>query len=178
MVNAGTPLLTVGDPADMEVVIEVLSRDGANLSPGTRVELEQWGGEKPLQARVRLVEPAAFTKVSALGVEEQRVNVVADLITPLAERQNLGDQFRVEAKIIIWEQGQVLKVPVGALFRRGSQWAVFVIGQGRATLRPVKAGRSSGTETQILDGLQTGEEVILYPGDRVKEGKAIKALHL
>jgi HlyD family secretion protein len=178
MVNAGTPLLVLGDPADMEVVIEVLSRDGAAITPGTKMDLEQWGGEVPLQARVRMVEPAAFTKVSALGVEEQRVNVVADIITPLEQRRNLGDHFRVEAKIITWEQEGVLKAPAGALFRRGNQWAVFVVVDGYSRLRNVRAGRSSGTETQILDGLSAGEEIILYPGDRVKDGVRVRPIKL
>jgi HlyD family secretion protein len=175
-VTAGTPLLDVGDPADLEVVIELLSRDGAAIAPGTRVELEQWGGSKPLDARVRLVEPAAFTKISALGVEEQRVNVVADIVTPLAERLTLGDNFRVEARVIVWESAKVLKAPVSALFRRGATWAAYVARDGRAVLVPVTAGRSSGTETQVIDGLQEGDEVILYPGDRVKEGQRVQPI--
>ncbi len=178
VVTAGTPLLEVGDPADLEVVIEVLSRDGAAMAPGTKVELEQWGGGEPLQAKVRLVEPAAFTKVSALGVEEQRVKVIADLVTPPDQRRSLGDNFRVEARIIVWETNQALKVPSGALFRRGQQWAALVVTDGRARLRPVKVGRSSGTETQVVEGLQEGEEVILYPGDRVQEGHRIKGIKI
>jgi HlyD family secretion protein len=180
VVAAGTPLLEIGDPADLEVVIEVLSRDGAAIPPGTRVELEQWGapGAPDLRARVRLVEPAAFTKVSALGVEEQRVNVVADLLTPLDQRRNVGDNFRVEARIIVWETDQALKVPAGALFRRGEQWAAFVLAEGRARLRPVKVGRSSGTETQVLDGLKDGEQVILYPGSRVRDGQRVTPVQI
>ncbi len=177
-VTAGTPLLDVGDPADLEVVIELLSRDGAALAPGTRAELEQWGGPKPLDARVRLVEPAAFTKISALGVEEQRVNVVADITTPLAERLTLGDNFRVEARVVVWESDRVLKVPVSALFRRGSNWAAYVVREGRAVLVPVQAGRSSGTETQVLDGLKEGDEVILYPGDRVQDGMRVSPVKI
>jgi HlyD family secretion protein len=176
VVTAGTSLVEIGDPADLEVVVEVLSRDGAAIPPGTKVELEQWGGGAPLIGRVRLVEPAAFTKVSALGVEEQRVNVVADLITPLEQRPSLGDSFRVEARIIVWETDRALKVPAGALFRRGDQWATFVLVSGRAELRPVKVGRASGTETQILDGLKEGEQVILYPGSRIQEGQRVKAV--
>ena len=180
VVTAGTRLLEIGDPADLEVVIEVLSRDGAAIPPGTKVELEQWGapGASDLLARVRLVEPAAFTKVSALGVEEQRVNVVADLLTPPDQRRNVGDNFRVEARIIVWEADQALKVPAGALFRRGDQWAAFVLTGGRAQLRPVKVGRSSGTETQVLDGLKEGEEVILYPGSRIHAGQRVKPIHI
>jgi HlyD family secretion protein len=177
-VAAGTPLLDVGDPADLEVVIELLSRDGAALTAGTRVELEQWGGPVPLEARVRLVEPAAFTKISALGVEEQRVNVVADITTPLAGRASLGDNFRVEARVIVWEAENTLKVPVSALFRRGPAWSAYVVRSGRAVLVPVQAGRSSGTETQVTDGLQEGDEVILYPGDRVQDGDRVQPVKI
>jgi HlyD family secretion protein len=172
-ITAGTPILDIGDPSDLEVVIELLSRDGAALTPGTRVGLEQWGGPQPLEARVRLVEPAAFTKISALGVEEQRVNVVADIITPLTARPTLGDNFRVEARVVIWEETPVLKVPVSALFRDGNRWAVYVVRHGRAALVPVQAGRSSGIETQILAGLNAGDEVILYPGDRITENQRV-----
>jgi len=159
-------------------VVEVLSRDGAAIAPGTKVEFEQWGGDQPLIGRVRLVEPAAFTKISALGVEEQRVNVVADLVTPLEARRNLGDNFRVEAKIIVWEASSALKVPAGALFRQGEQWATFVLENGTARLRPVKVGRASGTETQILEGLKPGEEVIVYPGSRVKDGQRVRPIKI
>jgi HlyD family secretion protein len=176
VVAAGTPLLEVGDPADLETVIEVLSKDGAAILPGTKVELEQWGGGPPLAARVRLVEPAAFTKVSALGVEEQRVNVIADILTPPDRRPSLGDAFRVEARIITWETDHALKVPSGALFRRGEQWATFVIDQGHARLRLVKVGRSSGKETEVLDGLKPGDGVILYPGEHVHDGERVKAI--
>ena len=172
-VTAGTALLDVGDPADLEVVVELLSRDGAALAPGARVELEQWGGPQPLAARVRLVEPAAFTKISALGVEEQRVNVVADILTPVAERASLGDNFRVEARVVVWETENTLKVPVSALFRRGSESAAYVVRGGRAMLVPVEAGRSSGREVQVLKGLSAGDEVILYPGDRVSDGQRV-----
>ena len=177
-VTAGTALLDVGDPADLEVVVELLSRDGAALAPGARVELEQWGGPQPLAARVRLVEPAAFTKISALGVEEQRVNVVADILTPVAERASLGDNFRVEARVVVWETENTLKVPVSALFRRGSESAAYVVCGGRAVLVPVEAGRSSGREVQVLKGLSAGDEVILYPGDRVTDGQRVKPMKI
>ncbi len=173
VVSASTPLMEIGDPTDIEVVIEALSRDGAAVAVGARVELEQWGGPELLEAKVRLVEPAAFTKISALGVEEQRVNVVADLVTPPAKRLNVGDNFRVEARIVTWEQENVLKIVSGALFRRGQHWAAFVIRDGVASLQPVTAGRSSGAETQILDGLREGDEVIVYPGDRIHEGQRV-----
>jgi len=178
VVTAGTPLLEAGDPADLEVLIEVLSRDGAAIQAGTPVELEQWGGGEPLQARARFVEPAAFTKISALGVEEQRVNVVADLLTPASKRGNLGDAFRVEARIITWQADRVTKAPNGALFRRGGQWHAYVLSGDRALLRAVTVGHTSGTETEILEGLKDGEEVILYPGDRVKEGEKVRPVKI
>jgi HlyD family secretion protein len=177
-VAAGTPLLEVGDPADLEVVIEVLSRDGAVIAPGAKVELEQWGGSAPLEAKVRLVEPAAFTKISALGVEEQRVNVIADLVTPPEARANVGDNFRVEARVVTWETDRTLKAPSGALFRRSGQWETFVIEGGRARLRKVSVGRSSGAEMEILDGLEEGDEVIIYPGDRVRDGLRVKQIKI
>ena len=178
VVPAGTPLLEIGDPADLEVVVEVLSRDGAAIAPGAKVEFDQWGGSAPLLGRVRLVEPAAFTKVSALGVEEQRVNVVADLVTPPEQRRNLGDGFRVEARIITWESSDALKVPAGALFRQGDQWATFAVLNGRTHLRLVKAGHSNGTETQVLDGLQPGDTVILYPGSRVHDDQRVRPIQI
>jgi HlyD family secretion protein len=173
VVSAGTPLIEIGDPADLEVVVEVLSRDGAAISPGAKVEFNQWGGSTPLLGRVRLVEPAAFTKVSALGVEEQRVNVIADMLTPPHERKTIGDNFRVEASIILWEDAQALKVPAGALFRQGDDWACFVVRDAKAQLTRVKTGHSSGTETEILEGLQPGTSVILYPSSRVADGQKV-----
>lgn len=173
-VAAGTPLVELGDPAQIEAVITVLSRDGAAIAPGTPVELDHWGGPRPLAARVRHVEPAAFTKVSALGVEEQRVNVVADILAPPAERPSLGDNYRVEGRIVVWQSERALKVPAGALVRRGDGWQAFVVRGGRAHAQPVRAGRSSGAETEVLEGLAEGDEVILYPGDRTADGERVK----
>jgi len=173
-VMQGTPLLEIGDPTDLEVVVEMLSRDGAAIAAGAAVSLEQWGGPAPIEGKVRLVEPAAFTKISALGVEEQRVNVVVDITTPLEQRRSLGDNFRVEARVITWESAGVLKVPVSGIFRSGNEWAAYVVRGGEAKLVPVKAGRSSGTEIQVTDGLKEGDEVILYPGDRIKDGQRVK----
>ncbi len=174
VVNAGAPLMEIGNPEELEVVIEVLSRDGAALAPGTPVELTQWGGTNALQARVRRVEPAAFTKISALGVEEQRVNVIADLLSPPEQRRGLGDGFRVEAHLVVWETERTLKVPSGALFRRGRDWAAYVVENGRAHLRRVLVGRSSEAEMQILDGLRAGDRVVLHPGDRLREGQRVR----
>ncbi|MDB6027180.1 MAG: yknX [Verrucomicrobiales bacterium] len=177
-ISTGAPLAEIGDPTNLEIVIETLSRDGAAIAPGTKVELEQWGPGTILEARVRLVEPAAFTKVSALGVEEQRVNVVADFVSPVELWRNLGDNFRVEAKIIVWENEKALKVSSGALFRHGQDWAAFVMSDERAHLRIVKIGRTSGSETQVLDGLKEGDEVILYPGDRIHDGQRVKRIKI
>ncbi|MDB6055647.1 MAG: yknX [Verrucomicrobiales bacterium] len=178
VVSVGTPLVEIGDPKELEVVIETLSRDAATIAVGTLVELEQWGGEAPLKAKVRLIEPAAFTKVSALGVEEQRVNVVADIVTPASERPGLGDAFRVEAHIIAWESSNAIKVPSGTLFRMGDQWAAYTVTDGRAHLQKLKTGHSSGNETEILEGVKPGDQLIVYPGDRVHDAQRVTPLHV
>jgi HlyD family secretion protein len=176
LVLGGTELLEVGDPRDLEVRVEVLSRDGVAARPGSAVLLERWGGEGALNARVRLVEPAAFTKVSALGVEEQRVNLIADFVDAPERREGLGDGYRVEARIVVWEAADVLKAPAGALFQQGGGWKTFVVEGGRARLREVEVGRSNGVETQVLRGLAAGERVIVYPGDRVRDGAWVAGL--
>lgn len=177
-VGSGSPLIEIGDPAQIEAVISVLSRDGAAIAPGTPVELDQWGGGAPLAARVRHVEPAAFTKVSALGVEEQRVNVVADILVPASERPTLGDNYRVEARIVVWQSDSTLKVPSGALVRRGERWHALVVREGRAHSQVVEVGRSSGPETQILKGLSEGDVVVLFPGDRISDGDRVKPVRV
>lgn len=173
-VMQGTPLLEIGDPADLEVIVEMLSRDGAAIAAGAPVSLEQWGGPGALDGKVRLVEPAAFTKISALGVEEQRVYVVVDITSPRESWRALGDNFRVEARVITWESASALKLPVSGLFRQGHDWAAYVVHGGQAKLVPVKAGKTSGAEIQVTDGLKEGDEVILYPGDRIKDGQRVK----
>ena len=178
MVPAGFSLVEVGDPVDLEVRIEVLSRDGVAIQPGARVMLERWGGPEPLRARVRLVEPSAFTKISALGVEEQRVYVVADFVDPVEKRPTLGDSYRVEARVVTWENSNTLRAPAGALFQRGGGWQSFVIDGGRAQLRSVKVGRSNGVETEIVSGLSDGDRVVVYPGDKVIEGARVTPLEL
>jgi HlyD family secretion protein len=176
VVPGGFPLLEVGDPADLEVRVEVLSRDGVAINPGARVMLEQWGGPQPLEARVRLVEPSAFTKVSALGVEEQRVYVVADFVDAFDRRPTLGDSYRVEARIVTWEGGNVRQAPAGALFQRDGGWQAFVVEGGRARLRPVKVGHTNGFKTEITGGLDEGDRVIVYPGDKVMDGIRVEPI--
>ena len=127
VVSAGMPLLEVGDPTYIEARIEVLSRDAVGILPGARTELLKWGGDKALTGRVRLIEPAAFTKISALGVEEQRVNVMVDILDPLSNRPTLGDEYRVDARIVTWESSDVLKSPAGALFQNGDDWETYVL---------------------------------------------------
>jgi HlyD family secretion protein len=178
MVTGGLPLLEIGDPTDLEVRIEVLSRDGVIVQPGARVILEQWGGPEPLTARVRLVEPSAFTKISALGVEEQRVYVIADFTDPIERRATLGDNFRVEARIVTWEKENILRAPAGALFRRGETWRTFVVENERAQLRELKAGQSNGIETEIIEGLQENDQVVVYPGDKVTSGTRVKPIRV
>ena len=176
MVPSGFAIMEVGDATDLEVRIEVLSRDGVAIQPGARVILEQWGGGEPLAARVRLVEPSAFTKISALGVEEQRVYAIADFTEPLGKRPTLGDSFRVEARIVVWESQAAIRAPAGALFQRNGNWQTFVVDGGAARLRTVRAGRSNGIETEILDGLSEGMQVIVYPGDKVIDGTRVAPL--
>lgn len=174
VLNPGMPILEVGNPQDLEVEIDILSSDAVKVSPGDRVLFEQWGGERPLEGRVRLVEPAAFTKISALGVEEQRVNVIADFTDPLEQRKPLGDAYRVEARIVIWEQADVLQLPTSALFRHGPDWAVYVVRGGVARLQPIQVGRRTGLATQVVTGLQAGDVVIQHHSDKVHDGVRIK----
>ena len=175
IVTPGQRLLEVGDPTDLEVEVDVLSGDAVKVAPGAKVFLEHWGGDAPLLAQVRLVEPSGFMKVSALGVEEQRVNVIIDFLDPPAKRTRLGDAYRVEARIVVWSADDVLKAPAGALFRSGDDWAVFVIEDGRARLRRVQVGRGNALETEITAGLDEGATVILHPGDKIQDGTRVKA---
>jgi HlyD family secretion protein len=173
IVNAGERILEVGDPKDLEIKVDVLSTDAVRIRPGARVILEQGGGAQSLDGRVRLVEPSAFTKVSALGIEEQRVNVIIDFHDPPESRPTLGDGYRVEAAIVEWESSDVLTVPTGALFREGESWAVFVVRDNKAQLTPIKLGHRNDDMAQILEGLSEGDRVILYPGDRVTVGISV-----
>ncbi len=174
IVAPGKGLVTVGDPRDLEVETDVLSSDSVAIKPGAPVRFEHWGGDYPLHGIVRLIEPAGFTKISALGVEEQRVWVLADFIDPLPKREALGDGYRVEARIVTWQANDVLKVPASALFRQGDDWAVFCDSGGRARQTHVKIGRNNGIEAEVLDGLSEGDVVIAHPGDKVVDGIAIR----
>jgi HlyD family secretion protein len=173
IVLSGTPLLELGDPTDMEIVVDVLSTDAVKIQPGTKMILEHWGGDQPLMARVRYVEPSAFLKISALGVEEQRVNVIGDFVAPTAERATLGDAYRVEARIVTWESEDAVRAPAGALFRQGDDWAVYVIEGDRARLVKLKVGHINSHDAQCLEGLAPGTKVILHPSDRVRDGVKI-----
>jgi HlyD family secretion protein len=174
IVAPGAPLLELGDPTDLEVEIDVLSRDAVKIKPGALVYLEHWGGDDVLEGRVRLVEPSAFTKISTLGVEEQRVNIIVDLVDPPQDRTELADGFRVEARIVIDKADDVLKVPTSALFRVGDKWAVFHAVEGKAVEKEVEVGLQNGLEAEIRGGLQEGDLVIVHPGDDVVAGSAIR----
>jgi HlyD family secretion protein len=170
VVAAGTTLLTLGDLRGLEVVIELLSSEAVKVSPGMPVLLEGWGGSEPLRARVRLVEPYAVTKVSALGIEEKRVNVIADFVDPPGA---LGDGFRVTARIVTWSADSVLKVPTSALFRCDQAWCVFSVVNHRAKRRVVEVGHRNPLEAEVVRGLNAGELVIRHPGNQITEGSRV-----
>ena len=172
VVAAGEPLLEIGDPNQLEVVSDLLSTDAVRVPPRAEVLIDRWGGDHPLQGRVRRVEPSGFMKISALGVEEQRVNVIIDLADAAAGRA-LGDGYRVEVRIIAWRAERVLKVPVGSLFRRGEGWALFIVIDGFARLQPVDLGERNDTEAQILGGVSAGQTVVLHPPDTLTDGMRV-----
>jgi HlyD family secretion protein len=173
VVPVGEPLLEIGDPANLEIVADLLSTDAVRVPPGAPVLIEQWGGNHPLNARVRRIEPSGFRKISALGVEEQRVNVIIDLVDGAAARQ-LGDGYRVEVRVVIWRDDAALRAPIGALFRRGDQWAAFVVDKAVARLQTVQLGQRNDTEGQITGGLAEGQTVVLHPPDTLQDGIRVK----
>lgn len=173
IVAPGAPILEIGDPTDLEIEAEILSRDAVTIKPGALVTVEQWGGDEPAKARVRRVEPAAFTKVSALGVEEQRVLVLSDFTEQTTALKALGDRYRVEVRVAVWHSDDTLLVPAGALFREGSEWKTFVFDAGSAKAVVVKAGRTDGKFTQVLEGLKKGDEVLMHPPDTVRDGTSV-----
>lgn len=170
VITPGTAIVEIGDPADIEIEAEILSRDAIAIKPKSSVLIEQWGGDAPLRAEVRLVEPAAFTKVSALGVEEQRVLVRSDLLNPPEAATLLGDRYRVEVKIAIWHSDDVMLVPAGALFREGSEWKTFIFRDGKARTTTVEVGHTDGRMSEVLKGITLGDQVLLHPPDTVKDG--------
>ena len=160
VVNAGDPLLDIGNPRNMEVKVEVLSADAVKIRKGTPVLFERWGGEKPLAGKVRVVEPAGFTKISSLGVEEQRVLVIANFTSPPEDWEGLGDAYRLDTSFIIWEAADVLQAPASSLFRKGEGWAVFVVENKKARLRAVEVGQRNGLTAELISGLREGETII------------------
>ena len=171
VVLPGAPLLTVGDLSKLEIVIELLSTEAMQVKPGMPVILDGWGGKQPLKAKVQRVEPYAFTKVSALGIEEKRTNVVAEFVDA---PQALGDGYRVNAHIVVWAADQVNKIPASALFRCADAWCAFVVEDGRAKRRPVKIGHRNAQEAEVMEGLAPGDTVIRHPANQIEEGTRVK----
>jgi HlyD family secretion protein len=171
IVPAGTALLEVGDPGSLEIVVDILSSDAVAVKPGDRFLVSDWGGARTLEGRVVRVEPSAFTKLSALGIEEQRVNVIASLAQP---EPALGDRYRVEVSVVVWEADDVLRVPTSALFRHGEDWAVFAVESGRARRRLLQLGREASFDAELLGGLEPGAVVIAHPSDRIQDGARVE----
>jgi HlyD family secretion protein len=172
LVQAGEPLLIIGNLSDLEIEVDLLSSDAVRLVPGARAMIERWGGA-PLEARVRRIDPRGFTRVSALGIEEQRVRVLLDFVDPPEARAGLGDAFRVFVRVVVEEEEEALQVPVSALFRLGEDWAVFRIEEERAVLQTVELGLRTQSVAQVLSGLSDGDTVVAYPGDRVTDGARV-----
>ncbi len=173
VVPAGTPLLEVGDVSALEIVADYLSADAVAIRPGMAVEIVQWGGGRPLAGRVRRVEPGGFLKISALGVEEQRVNVIVDFADPRQAWQALGDGYRVEVRVVTWQAGDVLKAPAGALFRQADGWAAFAVEAGRAALKRVEVGHRNDLEAEVKSGLEAGDRLVVYPPDGLEPGAKV-----
>lgn len=173
VVAAGELLVEIGDPADLEIVVDFLSTDAVKVQAGQRVLIERWGLDRTIEGRVRRVEPYGFTKVSALGIEEQRVNVIVDFTSPRDQWERLGHGYQVEARVVLWEGESVVRVPLTALFRDGEEWALFVDDGGRAELRRVGVGHRNTAYAEITRGLEAGEVVVLHPSDRVTDGVRI-----
>ncbi len=173
LVPAGEPLVELGNPREIEIVADLLSSEAVRVAAGQRVLIDQWGGDQPLEGRVRRVEPAGFMKISALGVEEQRVNVIIDVHDHATAAKTLGPGYRVEVRVIVWEAADVVKAPISSLVRRGEAWSVFVVDGNRARARGVQIGRRNRTEVEVVAGLQPGERVILHPSDAIDDGITI-----
>lgn len=173
-VVAGEPLIEIGNPENLEVEVDMLSTSAVKLVPGARVVFERWGGEAVLEGRVRVIEPRGFTKISALGVEEQRVRVIVAFTSPRKLWQRLGDGYRVEAVFVVWESPDVLQIPASALFRHNGGWAAFTVEHDKAHIRPLRIGQRTGLAAQVLEGIRAGENVIAHPDDRVADGVRVK----
>jgi HlyD family secretion protein len=173
-VAMGEPIIEIGDPKDIEVRVELLSADAVKIRPGMPVSFERWGGEATLTGIVRTIEPSGFTKISSLGVEEQRVLVIADITSDPETRPRLGDGYRIEAAFIVWEGQDVLQIPASALFRVGDKWAVFKVDNNRARTQMVDVGQRNGLRAEILSGISEGELVLAQPDDAIKDGGRIK----
>ncbi len=176
-IAAGSPLLELGDRSDMELEVDFLSSDAVRIQPGSRMYIDHWGGTERLIGRVRMVEPQGFMKVSALGIEEQRVNVIAEFVDPIEKRKRLGDGYRVEAAAVVWSSPKVLKAPAGAFFRHEDGWAAFVLRGNQATMQSFKIGHTNGLETEILEGGKEGDRLVAYPSDKLREGLKVRILH-
>lgn len=173
-VQAGQPLLEIGNPETLEVEVEVLSTQAVKIAPGSRVLFDRWGGDTLLQGAVRIVEPTGFTKVSALGVEEQRVRVIVDFTSNRDQWRRLGDGYRVEARFVIWEGAEVLQMPAGALFRDRDGWAVYAVEAGRARMKAVEIGQRAGLVAEVKAGLAVGESIVNHPDDKIRDGVKVK----
>jgi HlyD family secretion protein len=173
VVQAGTPLVEVGDPADLEIVVDLLSTDAVKVAPGDAVLISRWGGEGMLNGKVRRVEPFGFTKISSLGIEEQRVNVIIDLTDPHERWKRLGHGYQIDAAVVRWKSEKVLQVPVGALFRQGAEWAVFRVDGGTARLTTVKVGHMNDETAEVVSGLKVGDKVVSHPGEQVSDGAGV-----
>ena len=174
VVRPGEALLEIGDPNDLEIVVDLLSTDAVKVKQGAQAHVEGWGGGRELAAKVRRIDPAGFTKISALGIEEQRVNTVLDLVDPKENWQQLGHDFRVFVRVTVWKSDDVLRVPLSALFRSGDDWAVFKFEDDRAVLTPVKIGQRNSEHAEIIEGLDARDRVILHPSDRVADGVGVE----
>jgi HlyD family secretion protein len=175
VIRTGEPLVEIGDPHDLEIVVDYLSTDAVRIESGDAVLIDDWGGDHPLEGVVRRVEPFGFTHVSALGIEEQRVNVIIDLTSPYDLWLRLGHGYQVETRVVLWEGDAVLQVPLTALFRDGERWAAFVAADGRAELRHVELGQTNGLVAEIRSGIEPGERVVVHPSDRVLDGVRVAA---
>jgi HlyD family secretion protein len=176
VIASGAEIVSIGDPGDLEIVAELLSTDAVSVTPGARVIVENWGRDRePLDGTVRLIEPFGFLKVSALGVEEQRVNVINDFTGPREAWGSLGHGYRVEVAIVVSEAENAVQVPVSALFRYAGEWAVYVVDDGVARRTSVRVGRDNGRSAEILSGVEPGATIILYPGEQLEDGARVTA---